>query len=453
MALAVESVFIDVVLNGKKAQMGLKQFNKQLRALNKPIKTMNGMFGKMFRLAGFAGFTKMAFDAQKLGRELGLISDKTGIAASKISKMQSAFAATGGDAKSLSNVLTNITAGLSRLSVGNGEMAAKLAAMNISAWDEGGGLKSADVVLGDIAEWTKSQIDMGRSLQEVSQYLQDNFGIQQDLANQLALGRGGFRSYQEQMAKKVGSLQESEIKNLKSLNASFSRLMATVGVLSDKIVATLSPVLEFFIDLFQNGMRNIQGIFEEIANLGKDIDISAFKEIFKFLKDLSGGFADAVKLTIDALFMLGGAIGEVAAGVVKAVETIYKALKAINDWLHEKVDNAKEGFWRLGAIGKETASEKGALVQIRKLEQQGQYDLANEMRRRFNLPVVENFVPYAEGLNRIEKSSGGDYYIEIDNNTTINANGNVQPEEIGDAVDESNNRMVGQAEHLVNGGY
>ena len=48
MGLAVESIYIDVLLNGKKAQMGLTQFNKKLKALNKPVKKLNNIFGKMF---------------------------------------------------------------------------------------------------------------------------------------------------------------------------------------------------------------------------------------------------------------------------------------------------------------------------------------------------------------------------------------------------------------------
>ena len=262
----IQTLKIDVVLNGKKAQIGLKQLYKQLKGIEKPVKSINGLFGKMLKIAGFTGFAKMAFDAQKLGRELGLISDKTGIAASKISRMQSAFSATGGDAKSLSNALASITSGLSRISVGDASMASRLAAMNISAWDGSGGLKKADVVLGEIADWSKRQIDMGHSLEEVSQYLQDNFGIQQDLANQLTLGQSGFFKYQEDMAKRVGYLQEDEIDNLKSLNISFSRLKTTIGVLIDKTFAALGPVLEFFMDLLQIASREFQDVVVYVVN-------------------------------------------------------------------------------------------------------------------------------------------------------------------------------------------
>ena len=427
MGLAVESIYIDVLLNGKKAQMGLAQFNKKLKALNKPVKGLNNIFGKMFKLAGIAGFAKMAFDAQKLGRELGLIANKTGIAASKISKMQNAFAATGGDAKSLTNVLTGITSGLARLSMGSGEMASKLSAMGINAWDSNGNVKTSDIVLGDIAEWTKGQIAMGRSMQEVSQFLQENFGITQDLANQLTLGREGFAKYQAELAKKTGSLEESEVSNLQSLNASLARLKQTVVVLTEKITAGLSPVIEFFTDLLQIGFRNLQDVFGYLVDSFKDIVGSGEEvcKLFEYFKNVLTAFSLVVK------------------GIIDVLKGFFQAVKMIGEWIGNFLAWVANKFgWLTGSSDDSSLDEKNKRnVENYIKENNLSQEEANNLRLKFgfgkkeNLFATEMYPTFPEiriGENGLEMVGGGEIIIE--NNTTINANTNASAEDIGNAV-------------------
>jgi hypothetical protein len=447
--LALESIKIEVLLNGKKALMGLKEFNKRIKGLNKPVKSVNNMFGKMFKLAGFAGFAKMAFDAQKLGRELGLISDKTGIAASKISKMQSAFSATGGNAKSLSRVITNITSGLARLSMGDASMASKLSAMGISAWDNGGNVKTSDVVLGDIAEWTKTQLDMGRSMQEVSQFLQDNFGIQQDLVNQLALGRSGFNQYQGQMAKTVGSLQDEEIDNLKSLNTSFSRLKETVVVLSDKIIAGVGPALEFFADLLQIGMKNLQDVFDYLVESFREIvgNGDEVAELFGFLKGVLTAFSLVLK------------------GIVDVLKGFFQAIKMVGEWIGNFLAWVANKFgWLTGSTDDSSIDEKNRKNVEEYIKKNNlSTKEANELRLKFGMGKKESLfdelpsVPiYDEEGNLLDLSQiplineGGDN-TNVEANVTNNFYGDVDKQQVADGV--SNGIKVGiGATPAFNGG-
>ena len=445
MGLAVESIYIDVLLNGKKAQMGLKQFNKQLKALNKPVKGLTNMFSKMFKFAGIAGFAKMAFDAQKLGRELGLISTKTGIAASKLSKMQNAFAATGGDAKNLTNVLTSITSGLARLSMGNGEMAAKLSAMGINAWDNSGNVKTSDVVLGDIAEWTKGQLDMGRSMQEVSQFLQENFGITQDLANQLALGREGFAKYQAELAKTTGSLEEDEISNLQSLNASLARFKQTVVVLTEKIAAGLAPVIEFITDVFQVVFSEAQGVFGELFGAFGDL-ISVFEGgdgltiAFEALKDIVKGVADALKILIDFIALVLSAFRALGEELGKAFTWLAQKMgwlfggsdpdKDINDRERQITEMVKNGQMspQQAAIALEQAGIN--------IDKKPRGFVPTKTEKLFQNEIIPTFPEIRIGENGLETIGGATIIVE--NETTINANTNATPEEIAGAIEDVN---------------
>lgn len=442
----IQTLKIDVVLNGKKAQIGLKQLYKQLKGIEKPVKSINSLFGKMLKVAGFTGFAKMAFDAQRLGRELGLISDKTGIAASKISKMQSAFSATGGDAKALNNVLSNISSGLLRISAGDATMSSKLSAMNISAWDSTGRVKSADSVLGDIAEWSKTQINNGRTLQEVSQYLKDNFGIEQDLANQLVMGREGFAKYQESMAEMVGSLDEEQISNLKSLNVSFSRLKTTIGVLSEKIISGLVPALEFIIDLFQTGFKEAQGVFEELFGSLSDVlgGEDGLNFLFDMFRNLVRGTADAFKILIDMVSL-------VFAGFRKFGEWIGNLLA----WLANKFG------WITGSTDDSSIDEKHRKNVEEYIRKNNLSEAeANNLRLKsgfgkkenlFSTEYIPTFPEIRIGENGLERVSGAT--IVIENETNINANGDVPVDEIRNAVDESNNSLAGKVINASNGGY
>ena len=439
----IETVAIEVLLNSKKAQMGLKQFNKQLKTLNKPVKSLTGMFGKLFRFAGIAGFAKMAFDAQKLGRELGLISDKTGIAASKLSKMQSAFAATGGDAKSLSNVLTNITSGLAKLSMGSGEMAAKLSAMGISAWDEGGNVKTADIVLGDIAEWTKSQLAMGRSMQEVSTYLKENFGIEQDLANQLALGRSGFNKYQEAMAKKVGSLNEDEISNLQSLNASLSRFKETVTVLVDKITAGLAPALEFVIDIFQFIAKELQEFFDEVFAVFKDLtgDGEELSIIFAALKEVVKGIVEAFKVLVDI-------IGFILAAFKALGEELGKAFAWLFGGNDDDKKSAEDRIDELVAQGYMT-QEQANIARVK--GGHGRKGEKLDLRKPISeepLPIVDENGNLVD-LSQVPNISNSNSNTNVEANVTNNFYGDVDKVQVEEGVSEGLN--VGIAPALSGG--
>ena len=396
--LALQEIFIRCGMDGKPFFKGLKDLNKKTR----------GVFKSLAKFAGIAGFAKMAYDAQKLGRELGLIADKTGIAASKIGKMQSAFAATGGDAKTIGNVLTGITSGLAKLSMGDATMASRLSAMNISAWDEGGNVKKADVVLGEIADWTKGQIDAGRSMVEVAQFLQDNFNIPQELANQLALGQEGFAKYQEAITERVGSLNEKEISNLQSLNTSLSRLKETVIILVEKITAGLGPAIEFFTDIFQIAAKELQDVFgylvqsfQDIVGSGEELYIlfDFLKNVVKALGLVLKGIIDVFKGLFQAVKMIGEVIGEGIAAIVDWFQ---------NSWLGKKI---------LSGNGSSDEDKKKSNKKIESWWDDSEY------KKPFPT-IFGGDVGSSVDLSQVSSvNNSGTFKIEFENDITVNASG------------------------------
>ena len=302
--ITVGSIKIQAILDGKPALVGLDKLTKKMKGLQKPVKTANKMFGKMLKIAGFAGFTKMDIDAGKFGRAMGILADKTGIAASKITSMRNSFAAMGGSAKSIDNLLNNLSTGIARLSMGDGSMAATLSSMNISAWDNNGRLKKADVLQGEIADWAKQQKALGRSFAEVAAFLKDNFGIEEDLARQMyTLGHGGMEAQRKKIEAQTGRLTDNELANLQRMNQAFSKLTVTVEVLFQKIAAGLAPVIDFVIEVFTSLAKMFQDVWGEVIEVFKIIfgEGEELAELLEFIKYSLHDLAVILKLCVQTI--------------------------------------------------------------------------------------------------------------------------------------------------------
>ena len=237
---------INVVLNGKSAERDARKLKKEFTSLGKQFNS--GFLKPILKFAGVAAFSKMVIDAGKLSRQMGIVSARTGIAVENLSSMRNALKAVGGDAQVIDRVVGGLSKGLARLSRGDGETAAKLAAMNISSWGANGKTRKADDLLIDIADWTQNQLSMGRSEEEVASYLEDAFGIDYKLFKQLSKGGAEYKRILESTPK----LTSEQSQNLERMNLAFSRLSATMGNFVDQMTATLAPVFEWIADLLSS---------------------------------------------------------------------------------------------------------------------------------------------------------------------------------------------------------
>ena len=63
MSLTPEKISIDIALNSKKAEKGLKNIEKSLKGFGKIGKANNKIFRDFLKIASVAGLTKMAIEA------------------------------------------------------------------------------------------------------------------------------------------------------------------------------------------------------------------------------------------------------------------------------------------------------------------------------------------------------------------------------------------------------
>lgn len=412
----VATINFKALFNDKEFQAGIKRLFKSFDG----IKKKTNIFNKFLKFAGFAGFTKMAIDAAQFGKSMSLLAERTGIAVDKLTSMRTAFSALGASAKSVDNLLDNITSGLARLSSGNGEFASKLSAMGISAWNNKGNIKQANEVMGDLANWTKSQLAMGRSMSEVSTYLKDNFGIEQEMVNQLALGRAGMEAEIAKQNNRTGTVSGSEIANLESLNKSLSTFKTTIGVLVNKIMAGLAPAIEFFADLFTIIAREVQDIFGELFGAFSDV-IGGGEEvaiIFAALKKIIQGLVDAIKITIDIFALIGAVFRKFGEWMGNLIAWLQ------NSWIG-KAFGVKEQY----------STEADSMEErINKQEKEGKitHEQANKLRERLGIGKKDSLFSETPTLTTRDLITGE----EIDMKTFKPVKNSIPVEIAGENYDE-----------------
>ena len=436
--VAVNEITIDVILNGKKATMDLKRFSKEMKKLEGIGKKANGIFKNFLRFAGVGAFAKMALDASRLGRSISLLADRTGVATGKLVGMRTAFSAMGGDAKAMDRTLGSISRGLAGLSMGDGETAAKLAAMNISAWDNNGQIKKADVVWGDIADWTKRQLEAGRTNEEVASFLERTFGTTYEEFKALALGREGFAKKQAELNKETGVIDKRQTSNLEEMFLSLNKLKTTIEVFVQQITGDLAPAFKFVSDLlvtiFRKGQENwkylsdaIKGAIEDI--LGPD----GVSEAFKFLSDAVKKSGQIFKWLVDYII----------EPIFSYFLSLAKLFGEIVAWLQDKFgwlfSSPREKERKRDAELATEAQKRGGTAeeQLEWLSKQGslywkeQYENFKSQKYgtfqdKWGHEEKEDLFPVADGTEVMKASSAGkDTFVDVsvDNNWIENPDG------------------------------
>lgn len=406
----VQEVTLDIVFNGKSAQRGLTNIRDLVKQISNIGKSR--LVKTFAKIAGVAAFSKMTIDAMHLGRQMGILSDRTGVAAENLSAMRNAFKAVGGEAGSLDRVVGGLSKGLARLSVGDGETAAKLAAMNISAWDASGRIRKPDELLFDISDWAKRQLDTGRSREEVASYLEDAFGIDYKLFQQLAKGSSEYRKELESIPKTT----KEESAALESLSLSFSKLSAIISNTATRALAALAPAIEWVANMATK-VAEFAGEWPKatatiIALIGLGGTLFSLLPIVKLL----GG----------ALVAAGGAMSSILP-ILAGIASFFAGRwvgKKVGDFLGEAVADAVNG------VDLEDKNYWGGIID--KLQKEGKIteEQANIERERHGLSKKESlfqsdYVP-VDGTEVMKASnSGKDTFVDVsvDNNWIENPDG------------------------------
>lgn len=279
---SVGGIAFNIILNGgKKAASSLKGIEKGVIRIGKAGKEVNQTFNSLVRLLGFAGMTHMVIETSKMGRSMELLSDQTGVAASELSKLKTAFSAAGVGGNKLDSILQRINKEIQDTTLGLGT--GRLAGAHINVRDEYGRLKTPVQVLREISGYAKEKL-VNETPQTVSNLLATTFGIDQQMANILMKGPDYFDDLISKSADRLGSLSDRQISNLSELQKSIDELTTTAKNTGKTIMGELAPelksmadavvpVMKYFADKFSLKQRNnISNVNAEM--LGRSILLS-----------------------------------------------------------------------------------------------------------------------------------------------------------------------------------
>lgn len=459
----VDSLKINVVLDGKKADAWIKRFNKNLLGIQKVAKKNNAIFKDFLRLAGFAGFVKATHDAMELGHSLEVLSRRSGVASSKLFQIDNAARRLGVDAGKLQSSLGGIATRLNLSKIGQDQQFFTL----LSKWGLPARGQTVESLLYGLANTARERARTA-GVEPIAELISKEWQIPYELAETMAReGSAGLKELFETtstISDETGSRLDSM---KKSWNEFLVEMQTSFMESSSKLQPYFDAVAKFFGDIFKNygdvawltiateGLIGVAGGLKVVAGGAS------------FLSGVLGGLAATIKGVLIALGglgvwksggELGGAISDWLSGRGfwygdKEAEARYKAVteemdKRIKEGL--PVKNLLAGMAR-NAYGEEYRTYKQSKLLYG--YQQGQYnykemlDLARKydiyddfLASRRSAPVIgaSNQPESLFGLDLSKANARGDTsYVggNVEQNIEVKINGQFNdPKEAGEII-------------------
>ena len=214
---------------GKDAEAGMKRVGNAFNALRKIVTTV---------IAG-----KFVKDASRFGKEISVLSNRTGMSVQRLSRLRNAFISAGAGANGFESTIEKINHGLLALGRGETEWATKLYPMGISPWG-----KTADEIMYEMSDWAKNAIATGTSKEQVLDYLTSVMGIPAEKAETMLAGREAMLAEEARLRDKVGEVTEENKNNLVALNKALNDLNAAWENAKANVIGFMGPFLTKIID-------------------------------------------------------------------------------------------------------------------------------------------------------------------------------------------------------------
>jgi hypothetical protein len=265
--LKLADFFVRVGFNSKEFDAGAKKTNA---ALGK----MAGNFNGLAKIAKIAIGGKIASDMASMGQQMALLASKTGIEVGNLTSLSSAFTSAGSSASAFNNVVNKLNSGLMGLSMGDASIAGILGAMGISAYTAEGGIRTVDDIIPEIADWAKSQLDLGRDRREIQEYLARNLGFDTASANLLMGGSEAVAQEQLKALREGRTLSKEAAENLDRFNNKLKELWETLKYGFLDTFGQVAPIFEQTAEFFRKVAVGWKFIIDEV--------IGSFKNLIDF---------------------------------------------------------------------------------------------------------------------------------------------------------------------------
>jgi hypothetical protein len=312
---------IEIIIDGKNigainaitgVETKLKSSESKIDGFGNQVKNAFGSVGTQIALAGAAaatGFALMIKNAIDTADKLSVVSQQIGVGVEALSTLQYAAKLNDVEFETLTRSLGKFSATVYTASTGTGDVAQKFKQMGIELRDAGGQIKTADVLLLDVANVFQAMPD-GVNKTATAMQLFGKSG--KDLIPLLNNGAKGISSLQAE-AKKLGlEISTNTAQRANEFNDNIDRLKSSVSGVAMRIAEGLIPSLLSLSNAMVAATSDQQNAITISAGLGMAIKIlttvvgGAITAFIVFAETLGTFWAVAIKI----ITLQWGSIGE-----------------------------------------------------------------------------------------------------------------------------------------------
>lgn len=357
----------------KQAFDEIKRGMRDVEGASNSLRNSLAGIGVGLSLGGLAAFVKSGIDAAD---ELGKLSQKVGVTVESLSALQYAAKLSDVSTEQLSTGLRQLAKNAADTAAGTGDAKDAFEALGIAVTGAGGGLKSTETLLLDVAE-RFAGIEDGAGKTALAMRIFGKAGA--ELIPLLNGGRAGFEELRRE-AERLGIVISTKTA---AAAEKFNDDLTRLGAASDRLKFTLAdsvlPTLQKFVDELLEGQKIAGGFAEALFLLGT---INPFRSlggniqsVTKELEELTAARERYTKSNADT------------SGIDQSIDTLKKRLEFLKfqqrqvalaagggDTPGERARMGAAGSGRLAAPGlpgkEKTAKESEFSKAIKQLEQE-----------------------------------------------------------------------------------
>ena len=294
-------------MTGIESKLG--EMSNKVGTVGESFAELGKMLAEVFAVDKLVEFTARMGE---LGEQAVRSAAMTGISVEKIQELGFAAKMTGGDAESMTMMVERLERSMAQARDGTGQAAVNFQALGISVTDANGHLKSADEILGEIADRFKTAPD-GPDKTAIAMALLGRSGAQMiPLLNE---GSEGLKEMSAQADQTGSVLQRLQAEGFEQSHQKLITLQATIRGTGVTLFDQLKPAVD-------QVTSDLTAFYRELGN-----DISqggAFHEIIVQLIDAFEMMYGVIKTLTVALGTLGALAYDAAHGQFKDMKDVLK---------------------------------------------------------------------------------------------------------------------------------
>lgn len=305
----LESLIVDIQANTAELQKGLDEANRRLEGFDKSLKDLAGVvvFEKFAKMAAqaVAAVAQFALQGAEATDRMGKLAQAAGVTVESFSRLAYAGELSGVSAEEMGSALVKLDNNLAKAATGAKEQSAIFSALGVKVTDSSGKIRSADAVMGDLADRFAGMTDGAAKTKLAIEVLGKAGAEMIPLFNG---GREGLAALSAEADKFGITVTSGAAASAEAFNDNLAKLKLAATAVGQNVAAQLTPAFTVLTD--------------ELLNSGEGAE---------FLKDAAFILAGTLKVLASAGVIIaaifeatGKTIARVASAVMNAAQGNFK---------------------------------------------------------------------------------------------------------------------------------